>query len=100
LARLHHVEHHALRTDLARRHPETRQMVGQAMDLAHYHARVLASLGRGDGEQPLDREREADVIDARGGVVEAVGIWKALRPGALLAHFFEAAMEVADFDIA
>ncbi len=75
-------------------------MVGDARDLAHDHPRVLASVGRLDSKQLLDRQREADVVDAGRGVVEPIGVREHLGPGSLLAHLLEAAMEVADFDVA
>ena len=95
LARLEHVEGNRRRTDFARRHPEARQVVGDARDFAHDHAHVLASLGRVDADQALDREREADVVDAGRRVIQPVGVREALRPGSLLAHLFESAMQVS-----
>ena len=100
LARLHHVERDGRRADLLRCHPQARQVVGDARNFAHDQAHVLASLSRVDAEQALDGECEADVVDARRGVIEAVGVGEALRPGPLLAHLFESAMQESDLDVA
>ena len=75
-------------------------MIGDARDLAHDDADVLCAFRRLDAEQLLDREREADVVDAGRGVVEPVGVREALRPRALLEHLLEAAMKIADLDVA
>src|SRR6266404_1489954 len=75
-------------------------MIRDARDLAHDHAHVFTSFSSLDPEQALDREREADVVYARRGVVEAVSVREALGPGTLLAHLFESAMQVADLDVA
>ena len=75
-------------------------MIRDARDFAHDQPHVLASLGRLEAEQALDRERKADVVDARRRVVQPVGVGETLRPRPLLAHFLEAAMQEADLDIA
>ncbi len=75
-------------------------MVGDARDLAHDHPRVFASLGHFDAGQLLDRQREADIVQQRRGIVEPIGVGKDLRPGPLLGHFLESAMQVPDFDVA
>ena len=75
-------------------------MVGDARNLAHDDAQILRALRNLDAEQLLDRQREADIVDAGRGVIEPVGVGEALGPGALLAHFFERAMEIADLDVA
>lgn len=69
-------------------------------DLAHDHPQILCSLRNLDAEQLLDRQREAHIVDAGRGVIEPVGVGETLGPGALLAHLFECAMEVADLDVA
>ncbi len=75
-------------------------MVRDARDFAHDQAHVLAALGRVDAEQALDGERKADVVDAWRRVIQPVSVGEALRPGSLLAHLFEAAMQEADLDVA
>src|SRR4030095_10591923 len=100
LASLDHQESGGGGTDLLRRHPEAGQVVADARDLAHYDADRLAARWDLDAAQPFDGQDEADVVDQRRDVVEPIGIADLLRPGALLAHLLEAAVQVADLDVA
>ena len=60
----------------------------------------LAARRHLDAAQALDGEDEADVVDQRRDVVEPVGVGDRLRPGPLLDHLLEAAVQVADLDVA
>jgi len=45
---------------------------------------------RGDAGELLDRQREADVVQDRRGVVQPIGIGEDVIPRSLLAHLLEA----------
>src|ERR1044071_5198338 len=75
-------------------------MVRHARDFAHDHANVLASLWRLNIKQPLRSQCKSNIIDQRRDVIQTISIRNNVIPGPLLAHFLEAAMEVADFGFA
>ena len=70
------------------------------LELPERHAIPLAPLGHSDAEHLLARERKAHVVQHRRDVVAAIDVGVHLRPRAALAHLLEAAVQVADLDVA
>ena len=99
LPRAGEVEERGEGAELHRHGAGADQVVADARQLAEDDAVVGAALGHGDAEHLLHREREADVVEHRRDVVEAVGVGEDLRPVAALAHLLEAAVQVADLHV-
>jgi len=100
LARFHHPEKHRRRAEFHRARGAAGQVIGDAREFAENDADVRATLGDLHAEEFLDGEREADVVQERRDVVQAVRVREHLRPGAALAHLLEAAVEVAGLHVA
>ena len=72
------------------------QMAGEPAELAHDHAQVLPAQRHLDAEQPLDREREPEVVEQRRQVVHPVRVRDALLIGVALEVLLESGVQVAD----
>jgi hypothetical protein len=88
------------RTELHGHCAIAREMVAQARELAERHAVPLAALRHLHAQELFARQGVADAVEHRRNVVAAVDIRKNLRPAASLAHFFEAAVQVANLYVA
>ncbi len=80
--------------------PYQRRWLASPAELAHDHAQVLPAKGHLDAEQPLDRQREAEVVEERRQVVHPVRVRDALLVGVALEVLLEPGVEVADIGTA
>ena len=100
LARLDQIEAYGDGSELRGGHAAAGQMVGNTRQLAHDDPDELTARRGLHSQKLLHRQRVADVVDQGRDIVETVRVGDHLRPGRLLAHLGEAAVQEAHRHVA